>query len=81
VSYLKQDAEGSVQAVNAFHTHHSKMTWNAGMPGIDPWLRNTLVALQGTLQTMAAAQVKIAEQVDRNSERLTRIEQHLKRTQ
>ena len=77
MSYLKRDAENSVQAVNAFHTWHSKMTYNEGQPGIDPWLRDTLVSLQGTLQTITNTQLAISKQVDENTDRLSRIERHL----
>lgn len=77
MSNLQREAEKSVQAVQALHTHHSKMTWNAGTPGIDPWLRDTLVSLQGALNTIAATQVKIAAQVDRNSDVISEIANHL----
>ena len=77
MSYLHGDAEQSVQAVSAFHTWHSKMTWNPGQPGIEPWLRDTLVSLQGTLNTIAQTQLKIADQVDQNTRLLAQIAHHL----
>ena len=77
MSYLHGDAEQSVQAVNAFQSWHSKMTWNAGQPGIEPWLRDTLVSLQNTLNTVAQTQLKIADQVDENARLLAQIAHHL----
>lgn len=78
---LRSEAENSVNAVAAFHTHHSRMTWNAGTPGIDPWLRDTLVSLQGTLQTLANTQLQIAAQVDSNTAAIRQIANHLNQTQ
>ncbi len=57
--------------VAAFHTWHSSRTWDAGHPDIDPWMRDVLISLQSTLNLLAA-------QIDENSERLTRIERHLR---
>lgn len=56
----------------AFHTWHSKRTWNAGHPQIDPWMRDVLVALQACLN-------ELATQIDSNTERLDRIESFLRR--
>lgn len=78
---LRSEAEKSVKAVAAFHTHHSRMTWTAGTPGIDPWLRDTLVSLQGTLQTLANTQLQIATQVDSNTATIRQIANHLNQTQ
>jgi hypothetical protein len=58
--------------VAAFHTWHSSRTFNAGHPQIDPWMRDVLVSLQTTLNLLA-------QQIDDNSARLDRIEQHLRR--
>ncbi|MFF1574129.1 hypothetical protein ACFVWR_15410 [Leifsonia sp. NPDC058292] len=77
MSRLKAAADSSVQAVAAFHSFHSGKTWHPNQPGIEPWLRDSLVSLQGALQTIAQTQVKIAEQVDRNTDRLDRIERYL----
>jgi hypothetical protein len=74
VSGLTSKAQSSQQAVGAFHTHHSKMTWNAGTPGIEPWLRDTLVSLQMALNQLADTQVEIARQVDQDAERIARLE-------
>lgn len=57
--------------VAAFHTWHSPRTYNSGNPQIDPWMRDVLVSLQSTLNLLAV-------QIDENSERLTRIERHLR---
>lgn len=58
--------------VQAFHTWHQSRTWSAGNPDIDPWMRDVLVALQGTLNSLA-------KQIDDNTERIGRIEDHLRR--
>jgi hypothetical protein len=77
MSSLKSDAENAKNAVAAFHTHHSGKTFYAGQPGIEPWLRDTLVSLQHTLNVMSETQVKIAEQVDRNTATLRQVVNHL----
>lgn len=74
---LHREAEDFKQAVGAFHTHHSKMTWNAGTPGIDPWLRDTLVSLQYTLNKLAELEIKIARQMDLNTENINRVFNHI----
>lgn len=79
MSSLIRDAQQSVQAVAAFHTHHSGKTYYAGQPGIEPWLRDTLVSLQDTLNTIAATQLKIAEQLDRTSNVVDNVVTHLNR--
>lgn len=60
------------QQVQAFHTWHSSRTFNPGNPQIDPWMRDVLVNLQVCLNSLA-------DQIDDNTERLDRIEQHLRR--
>lgn len=77
MSGLKREDDNVANAVAAFHTHHSGKTFYAGQPGIEPWLRDTLVSLQHTLNVMAATQVKIAEQVDRNTAVLQQVVNHL----
>lgn len=81
VMYLQSDAENAKNAVLAFHTHHSKMTFNPGVPGIAPWLRDTLVSLQHTLQVMAETQIKIAKQTDQNTEVLRQVTRYLENQQ
>lgn len=81
MSSLKREAERSVQAVKAFHTHHSGKTFYAGQPGIEPWLRDTLVSLQDTLNTIAATQVKIAGQLDRTTQVTDNVVNHLNQRQ
>lgn len=78
---LRREAENAKNAVSAFHTFHSGKTFYAGQPGIEPWLRDTLVSLQNTLNTMAATQLQIAEQVDRNTETLRQVVSHLNQRQ
>jgi hypothetical protein len=56
----------------AFHTWHSGRTFYAGNPQIDPWMRDVLVNLQACLN-------EFAKQIDSNTERLDRIEAHLRR--
>lgn len=58
--------------VQAFHTWHSGRTFNSGHPEIDPWMRDVLVSLQSTLNILA-------KQIDSNTDRLERIEAHLRR--
>jgi len=53
------------------------MTWNAGTPGIDPWLRDTLVSLQYTLNKLAELEIKIARQMDLNTENINRVFNHI----
>lgn len=72
-------ADQAKQAAAAFHTWHSKRTWNAGHPQIDPWMRDVLVALQSALNTITESQAQIAAQVDRNTETLRQIVNHLNR--
>lgn len=60
----------ALENVEAFHTWHSSRTWDAGHPTIDPWMRDVLVSLQSTLN-------HLAKQIDDNTARLNRIEQHL----
>lgn len=78
---LQSEAENAKNAVAAFHTWHSGKTFHAGQPGIEPWLRDTLVSLQSTLNTMADTQLKIAAQVDRNTETLRQVVNHLNQRQ
>lgn len=57
--------------VQAFHTWHSARTYSAGHPQIDPWMRDVLVALQSTLNSLAA-------QIDETTQRVDRMEDHLR---
>ncbi|WP_354169794.1 hypothetical protein [Arthrobacter sp. UYEF36] len=81
MSNLKREAENAVNAVGAFHTFHSGKTFYAGQPGIEPWLRDTLVSLQNTLNTIASTQLKIAEQLDRTTEVVDNVVNHLNQRQ
>lgn len=54
-------------AAQAFHSHHSGRTFDAGHSQVDPWLRNVFIALQDTLNVMG-------QQIDANTERLDRLE-------
>lgn len=63
----------AAQNVAAFHTWHSKYTFNPGHPEIQPWMRDVLISLQSTLNLLA-------KQLDDNTERLDRIERHLRGT-
>jgi hypothetical protein len=62
----------AMEQAAAFQTWHSSRTWDAGHPQIDPWLRGVLLALQVTLN-------EFAHQIDENTARIERIEQHLRR--
>jgi hypothetical protein len=70
---IEREATSAKAAVVNFHNHHSRLTWNAGTPGIEPWLRDTLVALQEALYKVADVQIKLAKQVDVNAENIDRI--------
>ncbi|HWK19780.1 MAG TPA: hypothetical protein VNR37_03295 [Microbacteriaceae bacterium] len=63
-------ASSAKENVAAFHTWHSGRTYSPGHPQIDPWMRDVLVSLQSTLNLLA-------EQIDKNSERIARIERFL----
>lgn len=56
----------------AFHGWHSSRTFHAGHSQIDPWMRDVLINLQACLN-------EFAKQIDSNTERLERIEAHLRR--
>ena len=58
--------------VAAFHTWHAGRTFNPGHPQLDPWMRDVLISLQSTLNLLAA-------KIDENTDRLDRIERHLRR--
>ena len=60
------------QNAAAFHSWHSNRTYHPGNPEIDPWMRNVLLNLQACLN-------EFAKQIDSNTERLDRIEAHLRR--
>jgi len=62
----------AMEQATAFQTWHSARTWDSGHPEIDPWMRGVLLALQVTLN-------ELAHQIDDNTARLERIEQHLRR--
>lgn len=62
----------ATENVQAFHTWHSKRTYDAGHPEIDPWMRDVLVSLQSTLNLLA-------KQLDDNTARIQRLERHLQR--
>lgn len=55
----------------AFHTWHSGRTYHPGHSEIDPWMRDVLVALQGTLN-------ELAKQIDENTRRIDHIERFLR---
>ena len=74
---LESRAKQSVSAVAGFHSHHSSRTYNPGHPKIDPWMRDVLVSLQATLNTLASTQQEIAAQVDRNTTVLNQVIAHL----
>ena len=65
-------ADSAAQNVAAFHTWHSSRTYSAGHPQLDPWMRDVLISLQSTLNLLA-------KQIDENTRRIDRIEQHLRR--
>lgn len=58
--------------VAAFHTWHSTRTYNPGHPQLDPWMRDVLLSLQQTLNLLA-------EQADRDSERIADLERQVAR--
>ncbi|MBL5974835.1 MAG: hypothetical protein D3X82_14005 [Candidatus Leucobacter sulfamidivorax] len=60
------------QNVAAFHTWHSPRTYNPGHPQLDPWMRDVLLSLQQTLNLLA-------EQADRDSERIADLERQVAR--
>lgn len=74
VSY---DAENTKQIAYATQGHHSKKTFHPNQPGIEPWMRETLLAIQRSLNALAETQVEIARQVERNTARIERIERFL----
>jgi hypothetical protein len=57
--------------VAAFHTWHAPRTYNPGHSEIDPWMRDVLISLQNTLNLLA-------KQLDENTDRIERIERHLR---
>lgn len=65
------------QQASAFHTWHSSRTWNPGNRQIDPWMRDVLVALQGTLNEFATQIDENTDRIDRMDQRLRRIEHYL----
>ncbi|WP_136642857.1 hypothetical protein [Subtercola vilae] len=81
MSNMRNHGNESVQAVAAFHTWHSIRTYNPNQPGIDPWMRDVLVSLQGTLQVLAQTQNALAEESDRQSSRLDQIERWVRQQQ
>lgn len=64
--------DSAAQNVAAFHTWHQSRTWNAGHPDLDPWMRDVLLSLQNTLNLLA-------KQLDENTQRIDRIENHLRK--
>jgi hypothetical protein len=75
MSNLRSQAEQSRNVARRVQGHHSSKTYNPNQPGIDPWMRDTLLAMQDALNSITETQLAIAEQVDENTSRLRRIEQ------
>jgi hypothetical protein len=80
MSNLRSQAETTQANVKRVHGHHSAKTYYPDQPGIEPWMRDTLVALQVAINSLAETQVAIAEQVDKNTTRLRRLEQQIARS-
>ena len=76
---LSSDAEDFKRSVRAFHSHHANKTFYPGKPGIEPWLRDTLVALQNSLDNLAELELKMAQQIDTNTANILRIADHVNR--
>lgn len=77
MSSASSKASSARDAVGAFQTYHSAKTYNPGTPGIEPWMRETLLALQRALNQIADAQVAAAQELEQQGTRLARIERHL----
>lgn len=70
---LEGQARELAARITDFHNTHQPKTWNAGTPGIDPWLRDSLVALQTALYKLSEVQMATAKQVDENTENINRV--------
>lgn len=73
----QSEADRIKSAIGAFHGHHSGRTFHSGHPEIDPWLRDVLVALQASLNTVSEAIQEIARQIDTESDTTRRLIHHV----